>query len=326
MNDTIKEYLNETVIENDVFEDILTKVNHYEPIQILEKYFIISEFIEFICNIVNMAAYIFLGLTIYRFIGIKSRVNVYILHLVTTSVVFTIFKVILNTVNLEIDLGSFLEQSSTSVLLLYLIISLILALDWFMSGYKPHFMVKYNRYYKYVVAVLYGVILTEYFLTFIYSHMHHMIRMGISRIFYAAVIFCMIVLNIMKRCVTLESQSAKTAHAFSVSNVIIFSLIPVFIWHTIITFTDIDNYILVCLSIIPEILWYNHPILVVIILGVQNKKFKMAYHKWFRPTVQSYEDEDLVEESVDGNNAENRNNCRDNSSFQDNGLKQTSVV
>lgn len=325
MNDTVREHLNGTVIENDVFQDIVNQISHNQVIEPLEQYYIISEFVEFISNIVNISAYLFLIITICRYKRLNSRTNTYILHLAILNVIFTIAKVILNTVNINSEFELVLEQASTSVLLLYLIMSFILGLDWFTSGYRPALLEKYAPYYKHFLAVLYGIVLTEYLLTFVYTHMHHMIRKGISKFFYTLIIISIIILNIMKRCVILKSESAKTAYAFNVSNIIIFSLMPVFIWDTI--SSGSDNVILVCIELIPEILWYNHPILVVYILGVQNKCFKMAYSKSFKKSIQSYDDEDFIEESEDGYNANGRNIVEapaDN--LYDTNFRQTSVV
>lgn len=330
MNDTVREYLNETVIENDVFEDIVNRTSHQQTIDIGEKYFIISEFVELISNVVNISAYLFLVITILRFKKLSTRTNTYILHLSLLYAIFAIAKLILNTLFVSIDSSLVLEQASTSVLFLYLLICLILGLDWFLSGYKPNFIEKYGPFQKHFLVVLYGIALTEYLLTFVYTHMHHMIRMGISRFFYALIILFMFVLNAMKRSVTLNSHSAKTAYAFNVSSIIIFSLIPMFICDTIL-WTHYDNYILVCISIIPEILWYNHPIIVVYVLGMQNKHFKMAYTKSFKKSVQSYDDEDFIDESEEWDNIVVDNNSRNKvettqDNLPDNNFRQTSAV
>lgn len=320
MNDTVREYMNETVMENDVFEDIMNRTNHYQTISFLEKYFIISEFIEFVCNVVNIAAYLFLAVTIWRFKRLKSRTNTYILHLAVVFVIFNLFRVIMNTVNMGDDYVLVIEQASMTLLSLYLIIAFILSIDWFISGYRSHWIDKYGRFHKYLLAVLYGLALSDYLLTFVYTHMHHMIRMGISRFFYVIILICLIIINVLKRCVTLKSNSAKTAYAFTVANVIIFSLATVFVWHTILTSFLLDNYGFICISIIPEILWYNHPIIVVYSLAAQNKHFRIAYQKSLKRSVQAYDDQDLFDESTE----ESRNQT-DARTDQD-PFRQTSVV
>lgn len=325
MNETVRGYLNETVIKNDVFQDIVNQTSHSQIIEPLEQYYIISEFVEFISNIVNISAYLFLIITICRYKKLNTRTNNYILHLAILNVIFTIAKVILNTISINTEGELVLEQASTSILLLYLIMSFILGLDWFISGYKPHFLEKYGPYYKHFLVLLYGIALTEYLLTFVYTHMHHMIRQGISKFFYTLIIILMIVLNVLKRCVILKSDSAKTAYAFTVANVIIFSLIPVFVWDTISSVSN--NFVIVCIELIPEILWYNHPIIVVYVLGVQNKRFRMAYTKSFKKSVQSYDDEDFIEESEDGHIGDGRNTTDPPAeNLQDNNFRRTSFV
>lgn len=297
MNSSVGEFLNESVIENDVFEDMVEKQHHQREIEPLEKYFIISEFIEFISNLVNISAYLFLIIIILRYKKLQTRTNTYIIHLAILYLIFSAIKVILHTLGLDYDIELVFEQASISILILYMSIALILALDWFLSGYKPYWFSKYAGCYKYVLTVVYGIVLTEYLLTFVYTHMHHMIRKGVSLIFYITIIVILGILNLMKRFVTLDSKSAKTAYSFLICNIIIFSLIPVLIWHITLTFVLFKNYILICASIIFEIVWYNHPIIVVYVLGSLNKHFKMAYKKSFKQSVQGYDGDDFIEES-----------------------------
>lgn len=303
MNGKTREYIWEAASENDIFEDVLNKTNHNTTIGLGEKYFIISEFVELISNLVNVSAYLFLGITILRFKRLKTRKNTYILHLSLLYGFFTLSKMICNILfSLSTEKGLALEQASTSFLLLYLLICLILGLDWIISGYQPNLTQKYEKVYKYFLAVLYGIVITEYLVTFVYAYKHHLIRIGISRFFYGLIIIFMIALNAMKFFFTLSSQCVKSVYALNVSNIIIFSLAPMFICHCILWINYSD--ILVYISIIPEIFWCNHPIVVVYVLGVQNKLFKLAYMKSFKKSVQSY-DEDFVDESEDFTPTEN---------------------
>nr|CAH7724953.1 unnamed protein product [Callosobruchus chinensis] len=281
------------------FSPYTENVWHY-----LHFYIEISIIVRLILSLLVVAATIFLTVVILRFKRLKIRPNLYILNMALLHLTFYMIPLIYILLHFIFYLNSNgvpLLQTMTTAITLYITIAFMLGVDWLFFAWKPHLECWYIKYFKYVLLGVYSVFILEWAIAFCYDKMEHVaiIRPLFFTIVYLIYVVILIVLNVLKRRMTLDASAKRTEYALTMSNITIFSFLPLLIFHAVMTSTAIGNvhfYLFMCyLEPVPSIIAIGHPIYIVYRLGKDDKYFKMAYSKSFKRSVRNYNDDNLDE-------------------------------
>nr|CAH7724951.1 unnamed protein product [Callosobruchus chinensis] len=304
-----EDYPTNLTIDDDPFGDDYTSVSE-DLFYYYYYYDVIVLILRLILCVFFVSASIFLAIVILRFKRLHTRSNIYILHMCFLHVfVYTLpllYFIIYVMIKGHLHESAFFQTLSTT-LSLYITIGFLLGVDWFVFTRKPNWLGTYEKYFKYVLACVYLVFILEWAIAFFYSRVYHLVvlRSLIFTIFYMVYITVLIVLNILKRWLFLTAASKRTEYAFIVSNITIFSFLPLLIFHTINEFTfhvsPYLNLFMHYLEPIPSTIALGHPILIVHLLGKENKYFRMAYSKMFKRSLRNYIDDNLDNSSDRGN-------------------------
>ncbi|CAH1154344.1 unnamed protein product [Phaedon cochleariae] len=291
--------LNETVFEDDPFAELDEAAIEQEELAASFAYIIVTILVKLAVCLAAIAADIFLVIMICRFRKLRSiRMNMFILNATILSVVYLL------CTPLYFMLGHllfnhnaptlFLWQTQNTLLILYNTFAICMAVCWFLTGYKPLLIKKYQKYSSHVFGTIYIAFIIEWIFAFIYSKNHHIARMSIFTVFYVIFLVLLVILNVLKTRVSMSSDCAKTSYCLNVANIIFFAYLPMFLFHIAIRF--ISNDFMFYLEFIPELIALAHPVLIVYELGRKDKHFKTAYKKSFERQ-HEYEDDNLDEVS-----------------------------
>ncbi|CAH1966691.1 unnamed protein product [Acanthoscelides obtectus] len=308
---TTEDYPTNLTIDDDPFGDDYTSVSE-DLFYYYYYYDVIVLILRLILCVLFVSASIFLAIVILRFKRLHTRSNIYILHMCFLHVfVYTLpllYFIIYVMIRGHLHESAFFQTLSTT-LSLYITIGFLLGVDWFVFARKPNWVGTYDRYFKYVLAFVYLIFILEWAVAFFYSRVYHLVvlRSLVFSIFYILYITVLIVLNILKRWLFLTSASKRTEYAFIVSNITLFSFLPLLIFHTINEFTlhvsPYFNLFMHYLEPVPSTIALGHPILIVHLLGKENKYFRMAYSKMFKRSLRNYIDDNLDDSSDRGNDS-----------------------
>ncbi|CAH1966689.1 unnamed protein product [Acanthoscelides obtectus] len=267
----------------------------------LRYYIEISVIIRLILSLFVIGAVIFLIVVLLRFKRLKIRTNHYILNMFFLYLSLYLVPLIYILFHFMFSLNSsgiHLLQTIITAVTLYITLAFMLGLDWFVFAWKPHLESTYNKYFKYVLLGTYSVFGLEWAVAFCYDRLEHiiLIRPLFFTIVYLIYAVTLIVLNVLKRRISLAASSKKTQYALTVSNITIFSFLPLLIFHAFSALTGgslIFYFFMALLEPFLSIIAISHPIYIVYRLGRDDKYFKMAYNKSFKRSVRNYNDDDL---------------------------------
>lgn len=303
MTVTAEDFMNNTEFENDPFatvdENVINEAPPSSLVNVFGYYFIVTTIIKLILILAVIAGNIFLAIVIIRFKRLRAvRSNVFILHLCILNIVYylcsPLFLTLGHIMSSYETVTTFTLQTQMTLLTLYMTFAVCLAVDWFLTAKKSQYMKLSEKYYRFIYVAMYLLFLIEWAISLAYSEIQHVARAGLFFIFYVIYLIVLIVLNILKKKLNLRSQAKKTEYSLSVSNIIIFSFLPIFLFHINLHIV-VDNVAIVMLflEIFPALIEIGHPLWIIYLLGRQNKYFKMAYYKSFKRSVRGYVDEDL---------------------------------
>lgn len=295
-------FINETEYESDPFaavpDDVLNGT-YPKTISVLSYYLITINILKLILVLTVIVANAFLVIVILRFERLKAvRSNMYILNLSILNIIYylcsPLFYIICHLFSAHEEASIVILQTQSTLLTLYTTFALAMAIDWFLTGIKLHMMKTFDKCYKFAFIGIYGIFFIEWIIAFIYSEVEHVARAATFTIFYVVYAIILTILNILKTRMNFRSDSKEIEYSFTVSNIIIYSFLPLFCFHLFYKVSTPYMYsILLVLEILPEIVEICHPILVIFMLGRLNKYFKMAYNKSFKRSVQNYQDDNL---------------------------------
>ncbi|KAJ8967487.1 hypothetical protein NQ314_002801 [Rhamnusium bicolor] len=299
------DYLNVSEFENDPFEVYDEDESSKHTIYTVDRgIHVIDILIRILFSLVVVSADIYLICVINKFKRLKTRTNMYILNCFILNILYIISMPLLYVFSYFVRYYIFYPLNTFSVL--YVTFALALSLDWFLSGYRPSSIQKYNKFYKYVFLGIYVVFITEGLVALTLSYLRHLVvRFYIFNVLYVISLIVVVTLNILRKKFNLTNGSFKTAYSLTVTNIMIFSYLPLLIIHILDIFIPRKNYtweyIIIYTEIIARYIVLCHPILVVYMLGKQNKYFKMAYKQSFKRYLKTYGDDNLD----DGSEVEN---------------------
>lgn len=279
MNNSTTNSLKETILENDPFapineEDAIEIYNSTEFDTFLDVHRIVTESVEGVAIVISTFAYIFLVVTMLKSKQLKiSRLNIYILNISILHIINSPFSILMFT-------GNFLTvaiiESYISVLILYMFLAFLLGLDWLITAKRPPCNAFFDKYQKKFLAVLYSLTFFEWIFTFWYSKTHHMVRSLLLFFFYILLLTGSVLLNVIKGCSKLDPNSASTSYAFFCFNVIVFSMIPLFVHHFLYYVVEF-HLVIVLTAVVPIILFLLHPVFIVYSLGRRSRSFRIAF-------------------------------------------------
>lgn len=301
MNASNNHLVNKTILENDPFssiaeEDVQSFFNTTEFYNFLEIHETITRSISIMCCLISVAACIFLALIIIRYKKLRSsRMNISLLN---TFILYSIHTP-LALVTFYAELATLLTaQTYITVLMLYMLFSFLLGVEWLIIARKPHLVDVIHKCYTWIVAGVYLGGATELVLSFWYAKEHHIVRLQLLVVFYFVILLAAIILNVTKCCLKIDDQSTKLSYFFTCSNIMVFSILPLFVHHFLFYAFEY-SYFVVMTSFIPELCFILHPVLVVYILGKRNKHFRTAYCKSLNFLRYGYDGEELEESESD---------------------------
>lgn len=300
-NISTSQYLNKTVLENDPFkaideEDVTTSVDTTDYYKFLKIHEAVTRSIEIISCFIAMGVCIFLIVIIFRFKKIRSsRTNIYILN----SCVLYVIHTPLALMTFYADFGSIvLGQIYISVLILYMVFGFLLGLDWIIIAKQPEWSQFFDKYQKILMGIIYVGTIIEFVTLYWYALVHHLIRMCILVLVYVTICTGSIILNFVKKCIPLDAVSSVTSYAFSCSNTIVFSLLPLLVHQMFYYATDYSHFAFLT-SFITETIFILHPVIVIYILARKSKQFRIAFHRSVRFLRKGYEEEELEDSDSD---------------------------
>lgn len=288
-------YSEEVLQENDLFvpiseEDLVGIQNKTNIEQYFEIHVIITVSFEFVCCFIAMSACIFLIVTICKFHKLRStRTNIYILN------IFVLFVIHMPMVLLTFhgDFSSILiVQLFITLLILYMFFGFLLGLDWLIISIKPHWSEFSKKCQIWVIGTIYAMAFIEWLFSLWYVKKHHLVRMQIHFIIYIFVLIATIILNIIKQFSQHCYDSSNNSYIFTCSNIIVFSILPLLIHHFL-YFALEYAFVVLLISFIPELFFIIHPVIIVYLLGRNDKQFRMAYYKSFRLLRHGYDGDEL---------------------------------
>ncbi|VEN54634.1 unnamed protein product [Callosobruchus maculatus] len=303
---TTEQELYNITLEDDPFGEDFSHVTE-NMWHALHSFIEISIVLRLILSLFVVAATIFLTVVILRFKRLKIRPNVYILNMALLHLTFYLIPLIYILLHFIFYLNSNgipLFHTMVTAITLYITIAFMLGVDWLFFAWKPNLECYCIKYFKYVLLGIYSVFILEWTAGLCYGNIEHVtvIRPLFFTIVYLIYVVVLIVLNILKRRMSLNASSKRTEYALTISNITIFSFLPLLIFHAVMATTAIDNihfYLFLCyLEPFPSVIALGHPIYIVYRLGKDDKYFKMAYSKSFKRSVRNYNDDNL-DESID---------------------------
>lgn len=251
--------------------------------------------------LVAIATSLFLFITILRFKRLKTRTNMYILHLSLLNAIYN--------VGIFIYLAFDTVYSRSSVLFVYVqfhfilmhvTFAFLLSLDWFLTATKPNWMIHYQKFYQYIFICIYVFFVVGLIVAYAVSSGYQEYNIMIYIATYFFIIMLLILLNVLRGIVNIKTEAFKTRYGFTIANITLFSYIPCMFHHFVYLACIFYDYtrsfesVFYFITFLPYIVWIGHPVLVVYILGYLNEHFKMAYLKSFRRS-SGYSREDLDE-------------------------------
>lgn len=299
MNVTKNQLVNKTVLENDPFasiaeEDVQSVLNTTEFHNFLEIHEAITKSVAIMCCLISMAAYIFLAVTIFRFKKLRSsRINVCLLN---TSILYAIHTPLALVAFYAEFATAVVAQAYVTVLTLYMLFAFLLGLEWLIIAKKAHLADVIINCHTWIIGGVYLGALAELIISFWYAQLHHMIRFQLLVFFYIIILLGSIILNITKHCLKIDDY--RLSYIFTCSNVMVFSILPLFVHHFLFFVFDYSYFIIIT-SFIPELCFILHPVFVVYILGKRNKHFRTAYCKSLNFLRNGYDGEELEESESD---------------------------
>ncbi|XP_056643479.1 uncharacterized protein LOC130449575 [Diorhabda sublineata] len=295
-------FINETEYESDPFAAVPNDVlngTYPKTISIVSYYLITINILKLILVLTVIITNAFLAIVILRFEKLRSvRSNMYILNLSILNIIYylcsPLFYIICHLFSAHEETSIVILQTQSTLLTLYTTFAFVMAIDWFFTGSKLRIMKTFDKCYKFAIIGIYGIFFIEWIIAFIYSEVEHIARVATFTIFYIIYAVVLTVLNILKTRIILRSESKEIEYSLTVSNIIIYSFLPLLCFNMLYKVSTPYVYsILLILELLPEVVEICHPILVVFMLGKLNKYFKMAYIKSFKRSLQNYQDEDL---------------------------------
>ncbi|KAJ8982892.1 hypothetical protein NQ317_004322, partial [Molorchus minor] len=252
-DDFINDYID---LETDPYERFNMKFRNWASNN-FHIYILCIAVLLLVLYLVAISAKLFLTCTILRFKRLRTRLNMCILNGCILYILHTLTLVLI-PVCLSVSINGRFAQTLYIIALtfctLYMTFAFVLALDWFTSSYKPSLLRTSD---------------SNYMLSFVYT------CTGL----YIIMLLFLIVINVLSKTVKLDKASIKIRYALTTANIILFSYLPLIIFHLIAhVITNIEGYynssfrtailyIMIVLQVVPEFLAIGHPILVVYMLG-----------------------------------------------------------
>lgn len=273
-----------------------------------ESFYLFLIVLECAIWIAVIVAEAFLIYVIFKYKKLQTRLNYYILvcAIIKLTEISTIilFEISYHFIEFEFltDLFYFEYDVSCTIIILYLIFTFGLTLDWFLTNTIPQKIEIYQRYWKKVFAMFLGLgminIVFEGIICFVekwrINSFTTYVLMALLFMNFLLVTF----INIFKAKFI---KNERSNYVLIVSRIIVYSYFVAEIYRQLEYILYNHRFIellLIYLEIITELIKNCHPILVVYFLGKRNKDFKIAYDQIFRRTIQDYDPEDLNQESV----------------------------
>lgn len=274
----------------------------------LTAYFVLLKTITFlIACLVGISSNILLSVVILRFKRLQNRNNIYILNLALLGSLafFTVACILLiDTFGIHnhavSNLFFMITQTHTVILAVYVVISLMLVLDWFTSGFRPYLTYYYNRYcgYGYIIIYLLGII--AWAVSFAYVESHHITRIDFFSTGYIISLIILIIINVVYRVKSSTDSLRKSSYSLLVTNISVFSILPLFMYKLIIIlpYGDVFTQLLRFLDFLGRVVFLCHPVIFLYVLKKHNRNFQIAFAKLLNKDMSDYENDGLNEDSA----------------------------
>ncbi|CAG9817542.1 unnamed protein product [Phaedon cochleariae] len=225
-----------------------------------------------------------------------ERLNLYILNLSCIDLTTHITRVITyvdRSIEEYFNLTLYcLEKSGMAICkLLYLIITLALALDWCVTCLRPNWTANVQKYWKYGIIALY----LSVFIGLIercricfgpeYWNMRniHLLK----NLAFIMDFVLVLVVNILDRTFKMRATHIETSHVLKTVNIIIMSFVPLIV-HTVLSYYFrphlIVSVFLYYTIFLTEMINYSHFLLVAYCLWTQCEDFRLALSKLYKRT------------------------------------------
>lgn len=316
-----------SVVEEDPFADYNNESTHdgdyiYNSNYVSHFYFVM-EMLKLATGLVNVIADIILIVVILKHKRLQTRVNKYILHHIIGNLMYLVGSPILY-IFIEIfrfgyggHTSKIVYQFETSSLTLSAFFACALAVDWFVTIYKPEWLIRFKTVHDKSFYLIYIVWIVDFLINAGISlnspgYYYIIYTSSSTRILCLMAFLTILVMRFLRLFARLPSESTKIAYALTISTCITACWLPVLIFHyiyfwdgfgygvTIIVF-DIIYYLF-------ELLSFGSSIIVCYMLGRLNKHFKMAFDRIYKRSVQTYDDDNLDESSGAKNDTLANNN------------------
>lgn len=287
---------------NNLIEDAAMFAETYvETLEAKRKHETATKYILFVWALCAVCISLFIVVLICRFKKLRTRTNMYILNISILNIVHTIGMAMLfllnNLTNHRVSEISLYIQ--TTVTLLYITFTWLLALDWFISGWQPNWIPKSQKFDYFLIAGVYLIFFLEWLIGIYIYYTHHIAyRLIIFLVIYNVILLLMLVFNILRGLVEFKKDVSKNEYAFTIASVIIFSFVPsLFHSYSLVLFNSlmekVGNFFFFTIFI-PYLLWISHPIATFLILRHKDKNFKLACAQFFTCS-KNYTDQGFVD-------------------------------
>ncbi|XP_056635122.1 uncharacterized protein LOC130444123 [Diorhabda sublineata] len=274
--------------------------------------FVVSVIKDVILSFVMIVVESFAIYLFCRFKKLRQNLNIYIFNMCFLDI-FAQWKSIIEFFNSFVLFSSsskcdrcfcFIIQMYKCSLALYYILSLCLALEWFVISYSPHFSP-----FSSCLRITFVVILNSSFLALsffasfcvdCYCNWTETLIYGVYLIF----ILNMIILNILVYKSELKKLYSHTSYVFEVSNMVAISFFFLITYHIFISYFDIGfvfDMIILFTIFIPQTLAHIHFLMIILILFKYNIDVRNVLTRHFRGLEEFNDDQFLTKNVVNCN-------------------------
>nr|XP_023024215.1 uncharacterized protein LOC111512339 [Leptinotarsa decemlineata] len=318
VEESLQNFSNASEADVDPFEDIEGWPTDDNIARALENYFtfhfISSIILNLIIVVVICPLHIFILYNFFRHKKLRSRLNLYILNCsiidLSKQLLRIITYLIRNVGNSNtLDWLCFNTIMEYILFCLYISFGLGLAIDWFTSCYKPYLTDNLDKYFKFVIAVIYVIafiiVIVDSSGCTIHSFWAMLRNFNFIVGFFITISVTLLVVNILAGKFALKNTNSKTSYALTIANISIYSFFPFFLYHIIETYSF--NHILLDIfllytSVLPESIGCFHFLLILYIFWKGSKEFKVACSLCFKRSTNVYREDERSEDSDIGNN------------------------
>lgn len=261
--------------------------------------------------ILSIASDLFLIYIIhYRFKRLKTKINEYIMHYCITNVaffVFVILQIFIKRWGYDLMVFCVVFEMDDACLFMSFVMINMLAVDWFITSFKPEVTPKYEKWQEYLILGIYLAGVVKFFITgstcFISDIL--VIRYNLLNFLFFIMFLGNAILLVMRCFENIPNTPLKRGYTLYVSSFILFSWLPSFVYHyLIIIFIDNEtaSLVLFYVKIFTEILAYSCSFSLVFLLRRLSVDFRTAIHAFFEGTTLDEDRDNLNDNFVDEHN------------------------